>query len=165
MLSFIQIKCSSCHRFKCNVLAEGSLYISSFYTQQLCFAGLLSSPEHNVLGVCYCDRPVSVVCRPQFASTDISSVTTGRISTTVQLIGLFLWRSSTKIAQIVPHLCTKWPPELKIEKKSNNISSVTAERISTKLKRVVPWKVLYQNCSKWPPELKIEKILRTTSPL
>ena len=34
----------------------------------------------NVLGVSYCDRPVSGVCRPQFAIDDISSVTTVRIS-------------------------------------------------------------------------------------
>ena len=42
-----------------------------------------SSPEHNVN---YCDRPVSGVRRPQFASNDISSVTTGRISTKVDRI-------------------------------------------------------------------------------
>ena len=53
----------------------------------------ISSPEHNVLGVSYCDRPVSGVSRPssvmrrsQFASNDISSVITGQISTKVDKI-------------------------------------------------------------------------------
>ena len=53
----------------------------------------ISSPEHNVLGVSYCDRPVSgvsrpssVMRRPQFASNDISSVITGQISTKVDKI-------------------------------------------------------------------------------
>ena len=55
-------------------------------------------------------------------------------------MGLFLWRSSSKIAQIIP--------ELKIEKTSNNIS-VTTGRISTKLDRLVPWEVFYQNCSNY----------------
>ena len=64
-----------------------------------------------------------------------------------KLIGLFLWRSSNKIAQIVLLRCTKWPPELKIEKNSNNISSLTTRGISTKLDRIVSWEVFYQTCS------------------
>ena len=43
--------------------------------------------------------------------------------------------------------CTKWPPELKLEKNSNDISAVTTWQISTKLDRLVPWEVLYHNCS------------------
>ena len=74
---------------------------------------IFSSPEHNVLGVSYCDRPVSIVRRPQFASNDISSITMGGFQS--NLIGLFLGRSSTKIARTVPLRCTKWPQELKIE--------------------------------------------------
>ena len=65
------------------------------------------------------------------------------------MIGLFLGRSSAKIAQIFLPCCTKWPPELKIEKKnpSNNIFFVTTGQISTKLDRIVLRVVLYQNCS------------------
>ena len=63
-----------------------------------------------MLGMSYCDRPVSIVRRPQFASNNISSVTSGRISTKID------GRSSTKIAQIVLLRCTKWLPELKREK-------------------------------------------------
>ena len=75
-----------------------------------------------------------------------------------KFIELFLWRSSSKIVHIVPLRCTKWPPELKIEEKnfkqnllpqfaSNDISSVTTGRTSTKLDRIIPWEVFYQNCS------------------
>ena len=46
-----------------------------------------------MLGENYCDRPVSgvslglfVVCHPQFASNDITSITTGQISTKVDRI-------------------------------------------------------------------------------
>ena len=39
-----------------------------------------------MLGVSYFDRPVSVVRHPQFASNDISSITTGWISTKVDRI-------------------------------------------------------------------------------
>ena len=128
-----------------------------------------------MLGVSYCDRPVSGVChplsvvrRPQFASNDISSVTMGGFEP--KLIGLFLWRFSSKIAQIVPLRCTNCPPEHKIEKNLNNISSVTTRRISTKLDRfflvrsstkiaqTVPlcWK-------KRPPELKRENTSKDIS--
>ena len=105
--------------------------IVHYFTQYYHF----SSPEHNVLGVSYCDRPVSgvrrpscVVRRPQFASNDISSVTTWRISTKVdRIISL---EFSTKIAQIVLLRCTKWPPELKIEKPLNDISPYASSPIS-----------------------------------
>ena len=53
---------------------------------------------------------------------------------------------STKIAQIVPLRWTRWPPGLKIEKPLNNISSVTAWLILTKLHRNDRWVALYQNC-------------------
>ena len=50
------------------------------------FPLLFSSSEHNVvLRVSCCDRPVSGIHPPQFASNDIS-VTTGRISTKVDRI-------------------------------------------------------------------------------
>ena len=59
---------------------------------------------------------------------------------------MFLGRSSTKIAQIFVLCCTKWPPELKLENTSNNIS-VTTGWVSTKLDRIVLCEVLYQTCS------------------
>ena len=63
------------------------------------------------------------VRRPHFASNDISVFQP-------KLIGLFLWRSSTKIAQIVLLCLTKWSPELKIEKPLNDISSWASNPIS-----------------------------------
>ena len=101
-------------------------------------------------------------------SDDISIVTTGQIST--KLDRIIPWdvfyqncsdrsaplhkmaRASTRFAQTVPFRCTKWLPELKIEKKKkinfrDNIFSVTTRWISTKLDRIVLWEVLYQNCS------------------
>ena len=87
-----------------------------------------------------------------------------------QLIRLFLGRSSIKSAQIILLHCTKWLPELKIDKTSNNIS-VTTGPISTKLDWIVLWEVLYQNCSNWSSPLhkmafrvKNRKKLQTTSP-
>ena len=101
-----------------------------------------STPEHSLLGMSYCDCPVSMVHCPQFASNDIFPVTTGQISTKFDRI--VPWEV---LYQIVPLCCTKWPPELKLEKTSNNIFSVTTGRISTKLDRIVLWEVFYQNCS------------------
>ena len=60
---------------------------------------------------------------------------------------MILGWSSTKIGQIVPLRCTRWLPELKIEKRLNDISSVTAWPILTKLHRNDRWVSLYQNWS------------------
>ena len=78
-------------------------------------------------------------------SNDIFSVLLGGFQP--KLIVFFLGKSSTKTAQIVALGCTKWVPELKIKKTSNDISAVTTWQISTKLDRIVPWEVLYQSCS------------------
>ena len=51
--------------------------------------------------------------------------------------------------------CTKWLPELKLEKTSNDISAVTTGQISTKLDKIVSWEVLYQNCSKLSASLHL----------
>ena len=76
------------------------------------FVGIFPWPGWAIVFALY---PSSVVCGPQFVSNGIPSVTAGRISTKDDRI--LLWRSSTKTALIVLFRCTKWPPEIKIEKK------------------------------------------------
>jgi hypothetical protein len=60
---------------------------------------------------------------------------------------MFLGWSFIKIAQMVLVHCTIWPPQLKIAKSLNDISSETDRQILMKLDRIVPWVVLNQNCS------------------
>ena len=81
-----------------------------------------------------------------------------------KLIGLFLGGLLPELSN-PPLCCTKRLQELKIEKKtSNDITAVTTGQISTKLDRIVPWEISYQNCSnlsvplhKMVPELKKKK--------
>ena len=107
----------------------------------------------------FCTNHSTSVHKMVARATDIKKTTSNSISSrtpwpiSAKLIGLFLWRSSTKIAQIVWLLCTKCQPELKTEKTSNNIISITTWRISTKLDRIVPWEILYRNCSNYSTSL------------
>ena len=65
------------------------------------------------------------------------------------LIGLFLGRFYTNIAQTVALRCTKWLPELKIEKKKPFKQHLLHNHWAdfNQTYRIVLWEVLYQNCS------------------
>jgi hypothetical protein len=58
---------------------------------------------------------------------------------------MFLGWSFIKFASMVSVHCTRWPPEVKIEKPLNDFSSETDDRIAMKLDRNVTWVVLNQN--------------------
>ena len=56
--------------------------------------------------------------------------------------------STTKIAQIVWLHCTKWQPELKIEKKKFKQHLLRYHlAFFNQIDRIVPWEILYQYCS------------------
>ena len=85
-------------------------------------------------------------------SNDISTVTTGQIAIEHDRIVPWevLYQNCSNRSALLHKMAARAKTRKKTNKQktSNDIFSITPGRISTKLDRIVPWEVLYQNCSK-----------------
>jgi len=131
-----------------------------FFTELLHFLSLsltlfllFSSPENKVLRVSFCDCPLSVVrqCVSAFSlfhSNDFFSKSTHWPNFTEMIPE---W-SLTKVVQTVPVGCLSRSQGKNdtlnyIQQTLNDFCSWSAKVNSTKLNRIRPWVVSYQNCS------------------